>query len=439
MISTLTRISVLAAAIASVLTVKAEASPPMTAENIAVIAATLQTCQGGQIIINRLGSREIHVADLIARTDLLAKPSLLLNQEQSEDLYEIGKALLLTAISRPSWFPDMTSSYFKCPARPKEAVALFKYLASETPDEWRANTNVFGWLGIAYAAGVGVERDENKSRRYYLLHRMHSPFPPNDSWSDGVDQNLVSNINRAGLRPYLEVMTKDGRASGNARVILADEAMLTDPLKARSLLLYADFFSLNRLVQLEKQGLLPTTMDGSDIGVWAEAWRTMPRNRSWAERIVKSAIYANGGSVPTSSERPAIAKLRPYLNIDSAAVADAYATQQPIPIRALVNTQGRAIYVEPCQQKRLSSNTSQPILIDVLYAAQLYDVTKLPLMPISQISGRPAFGWVILPAVRFQRDKKEEVKTSFVQLPAEQCAFSAVADFAPLTSSLSNR
>jgi hypothetical protein len=431
------RISILIAAVASVFTVKADASPPMTAENISVIAATVQTCQGGKIITNSLGSREVRVADLISRIDLLAKPSLLLSEEQSADLYDIGKALLLPAVSRPSWFPDRTPSYFKCPVLPKEAVALFKYLAGEAPDELRANSNVFGWLGIAYAAGVGVERDENKSRRYYLLYRMYTPFPPNDSWSDGVDQNLVSNINRAGLRPYLEVMAKG--ASGDARVILADEAMLTDPLKARSLLLYPDFFSLNRLVQLEKQGLLPTTTDGSDIGVWAEAWRTMPRNRLWAERIVKSATNANGGSVPTSSERPAIATLRPYLNINSASVADAYATQQPIPIRALVNTQGRAIYVESCQQKPLSGNTSRPVLIDVLYAARLYDVTKLPLMPISQIAGRPAFGWVMLPAVRFQRDKKDEVKTSFVQLPAEQCAFSAVADFAPPTLSPPNK
>lgn len=436
MISTRMRISVLIAVVASFVTVKAEASPPMTAENISVIADTLQACQGGQSITNKFGTKTIHPADLISRVELLAKPSLLLNDEQSEDLYEIGKSLLPPTVDRPSWFNDKTSSFFQCSSRPKEAVALFKYLAGEAPDEWRGFTTVFGWLGIAYAAGVGVERDENKSRKYYLLYRMHAPFPPANSWSDVIDTNLVSNINRAGLRPYLELMAKGGRTSGNARVILADEAILTDPLKARSLLLYPDFFSLNRLVQLEKQGLLPTTTDGSDIGVWAEAWRTMPRNRSWAERIVKSAIYANGGSVPTSSERPAIVKLRPYLSIDSVAIADAYATQQPIPIRALVNTQGRAIYVEPCQQKPLGGNTSRPILIDVLYAAQLYDVTNLPLMPISQISGRPAFGWVILPAVRFQRDKKEEVKTSFVQLPAEQCAFSAVA---PLTLSPSNR
>jgi hypothetical protein len=427
-------------ATAGLMIMEAEASPPMAVETISSIKKTVQACTGGQYTYGTTSRKKnpVDAADIIPSVDLLAKSALLLSEEQSEDIYEIGKALLAPAINRPSWFPDRTSSFLKCPTKPKEGVEIFKYLAGEAPNELRASSTVFDWLGLAYAAGVGTERDEKTSRKYHLLSRTHFPFAPSDSWSDGIDTNLVSNINRAGLRPYLEALAKGGQGAGSARIILADEALPKDAPRARNLLLYPDYLTLNRLVQLEEQGVLQIAKDGSDIDVWAEAWRNRSVYGTLSKRLLESVILANGGAIATSSKRATIGRLRPYLDMERIANADSvvYASQQPISVRALVNRQGRAIYIEPCQQK---PGSSRYVAIEVIYAARLYNVTTLPLMPISFISGRPAFGWVLLPAVHFQRDKKDKLKIEFAELPAEQCAFTAVPVYVPPTLSPSNK
>jgi hypothetical protein len=404
----------------------------MSAETISSIVSTLQTCTGSQYILSTKlpEPKRVNVEDLISYTNSLNKPSFHLNDEQDKALYDIAVAFIEPAINK-------SSSNFKCPAKPKEAVQIFKYLAGESPNELRGFAGVFGQLGLAYATGIGIEIDKNKSRKYYLIQNMYSIIPTNNNWSDGIDQDLVSNINRAGLRPYLEALAKSGEGAGTARLILADEALPKDAPRARNLLLYPDNFTLNRLIKLEEQGTLSIVADGSDIDVWAEAWRIMPRSLKWAARIQKSAALANGGSIPTSSERVSVARLRPYLDMER--VVDAGGTQEPIQVRALVNRQGRAIYIEPCQQQPHSGSTSRSARAEDIFAADLYNVSKLPLMPISNISGRPAFGWVVLPAVHFQRDDKDKLKITFAELPTEQCAFPAVPVYVPPTLSPSNK
>jgi hypothetical protein len=403
----------------------------MAPADIAVIADTLPTCTGGWYLSGPPEGKKIGPADLLPRVALLANPSVQLDDQAGGDLYVIAKALLLPAVVPPPWSPD-PSSFLKCPAKPREAVALLAYLAGDGPNEWRGVLNVFDWLGFAYETGAGGVRDARKARKYYLLSRIYSTFPTHDGWSDGVDKSLIANINRVGLRPYLEAVAKSDRFAGTARVILADEALPANPPMARGLLLYADVATLNRLLELEDQGKLPVATDGSDVGVWAEAWRTLYSYNKWAARLIKSVMLANGGAVPTSSERPTIARLRPYLAMD--VVADADATRRPIPMRALVNREGRPIYLEACQSVSRIGDASGPALNVFLNAARLYDVTKLPNLPISRISGRPAFGWVILPAVQFQRGEDGKAMVSFADLPAEQCGFSAVTTLPQIPS-----
>jgi hypothetical protein len=428
-------ITFLASMMALLWAAEAGASPPMAPADIAVIAETLPACTGGWYQNGTPEGKKIGPADLLPRVALLANPSLQLDDRAGEDLYAIAKALLLPAVDPPSWSVD-SDSFLKCPAKPKEAVALLAYLAGDGPNEWRGVLNVFDWLGFAYETGAGGVRDAGKARQYYLVSRIYSTFPKHDGWSDGIDKSLIGNINRAGLRPYLEAVAKSDRFAGTARVILADEALQTNPPMARSLLLYPDVAPLNRLIELEDQGRLPVATDGSDIGVWAEASRTTYSYNKWAARMLKSVMLANGGAVPTSSERPTIAGLRPYL--DMGVVADTYATQRPIAMRALVNREGRAIYVEACQSAARTGDASGRALTVFLDAARMYKVTKLPKLPIPRISGRPAFGWVILPGVQFQRDEQEKLKISFADLPAEQCAFSAITVLPQMAVATSN-
>jgi hypothetical protein len=402
----------------------AEASPPMARETVDKIAAAVSACTGGWHIFDGGPSRLIGPTDLLPRLKFLSRPSAELDREAGEDLYKLAHALLTPATGAPSWLLDGVS-FLKCPPRPREAVALMEYLVGEGPDEWRGFVNAFDWLGLAYETGVMDAPQPEKARRYYLRSRLHSTYSRHDRWSDGRDRNLIANIERAGLRPYLEALARSERGAA-ARMILAEEALPSNPAKARRLLLNLDVPSLNRLVALEEEGRVPTIFDAADIAFWAEAWRTLTAYRKWAARLLKGARLANGGAIPTSSRRPSAATLRP--NVDDPRLAGTDGTRDPIPVRALVNPEGRAIYVEACRATPRATSTPTDVLNVQLDAARLYDLTKLPSLPTASAEGRPVYTWVILPAVHFQREDGGEVKIRFANLPAERCAHSAMVD-----------
>lgn len=406
----------------------AQASPPMARDKIAAIAAVLPGCTGGWYTAGKESPPLNGPTDLARRLELLSRPSTELTDEAGEDLFRIAKALLVPATGAPAWFLDGGSS-LKCPARPIEAVALMEYLVGERPDEWRGLLNAFDWLGLAYETGAAGAPDPAKARRYYLRSRMHSALSRHDRWSDGIDKNLIANIRRAGLRPYLDALAQSDRGSGPARMILAEEALSTDPIRARKLLLNPYVPSLNRLLELEDQGRVPIIADANDIAFWAEAWRTMLGYRKWASRMLQGVQRANGGTIPTSSERPSETSLRPYL--DTERVADAYETRDPIPVRALVNPEGHVLYIEACRASLLASDVSPDVLKVRLDVARLYNVTKLPNLPTVKIADRPAYGWVILPAVHFQR-LNEKLDIRFADLPPERCAYSGMVATPPV-------
>jgi hypothetical protein len=410
------------------LSVPAYASPPMSPESVAGIAAALPECTGGWYVSGESGMRLISPADLLPRLKSLSRPSIELDDAAGEDLFDIAKALLAPATGGPVW-PLESGPSLKCPARPKEAVALLQYLVGEGPDEWRGYVNAFKWLGLAYEKGVGDAPDPVKARRYYLRARMHSAIAPNDRWSDGVDKDLGANIKRAGLRPYLEALAASTRSGGAARMILAEEALPTNPARARTLLRTLDIASLSRLIELEESGAVPVISDAQDIAVWAEAWRTLLGYRKWATRMIKGVHLANGGTIPVAPERPSIERLRPHLDTERVAGTDA--TRDPVPVRALVNREGRAIYVEACRARPAAPDLPLDSLNVQLNVARLYNVTALPSLPIVKVGGHPAYGWVILPAVHFQRPAGGPLQISFVDLPFERCVHSSMIDTPP--------
>lgn len=408
----------------------ANASPPMPKETIAAISEALPQCSGGWIELGRRRG-EVKAVDLIPRLSLLSRPSEELDQSAAGDLYAIAKGFLAPATGTPDWRPMDGESSLRCAALPKEGVALMKYLAGEEPGRLKGPSNAFEWLGLAYETGAAGARDQTKARRYYLLFQMHSGFSRNNRWSDGVDGTLLGNVERAGLRPYLEKLANTGARGGTARIALAEAALSTDPMAARRLLRYLDDRSANRLLELEDQNRVSAVHDADEIDFWAEAARTLFGYRKFAARMLQSVERWNGGTIPTSPQRVPIDLLRSYLDRDN--VADADATSGPIPVRALVTPQGRAIWIEACQAAPAQSLPVRNLVVQ-LDAARLYsaaDITKLPNLPVVKVQGRPQYTWVILPAVHFMRSQEGKQEIRFVDLPMDYCTHSAIANAPP--------
>jgi len=407
------------------------ASAPLSPVAIDTLSRTLPQCTGGWWSLGSPSEQITGPTQLAPRLALLAKPSSQLSDKEASDLYSIAKAFLSPAIEPPSWIADK-GSFLTCPPKAKEAIAVLEYLAGTGPGEWRGAINAFDWLGLAYENGVGVDKDVAKARRFYLVSRLHWTIETNNRWSDGIDTNLLANVQRAGLRPFLEQLAASSRGAAGARLILAEEALPTDPAEARRLLSYNNHMTLKRLIELEDEGRIAMAKDGSDVPLWSEASRTQFQYRKWSARLVKAASLANGGSVPTSAQRPSKAKLLPEIDRDK--VAHAFGTEAPIPMRALVNPQGRAVYVEGCRATPLTWGASGPPLNDIfdpanvlLHAARLYDVQRLPLLPTALLSGQPAYGWVQLPAVHFQRkSQNKRLKIALIGLPPDRCVYSAI-------------
>lgn len=400
----------------AMLSTSAAASSPLNPDVISTISKALENCTGS---LPRAGTP----------LTLLSKPAAEISFEQGDELYGIAKALLLPAIAAPSWVLDGASS-LECPAQPKEAVALMEYLAGNGPRQFRSPTNIFDWLGLAYQQGVGVQPDRKRARLYFLYSRMISPLSRTEGWSDGIDDRLLPNIERAGLRSDLEQMAAGGVGTVQARLILAEEALPSRPAKARQLLAFNNMFTLARLVELEDQGRFQSPTDGSDLPFWSEALRKYPRSGILFARLLKAATLANGGTLPVASERPERGALLGLL--DQANVAGGDATTAPIPMRALVNPQGKAIYIEGCLRTPATSAPSLAVGTVLRNAARLYNLERLPLLPIPTIGGKPAFGWVRLPAVHFQRNtQNDQLKIDLVELPIENCVFSAMTPSPP--------
>ena len=413
-----------------VLASTAHAMAPMSPESIAAIATVWPQCDGGWTELGRGRRGQVRAADIAPRISLLSRPSNDLDRVAGEDLYQMAKALLVPAMGTSTWTMDSKPS-LTCPPRPKEGAALMEYLVGEGPNDWRGHTNAFEWLGLAYETGANGAPDKAKARRFYLRARIHTGLTRNNRWSDGIDGDLLANVDRAGLRPYLDDLAEAKRGGGAARMALAEDALAADPVKARRLLRYLDDPPLNRLLELENQKRVPTVSDADEIAFWAEATATLFGYRKYASRMLKSVLDLNDGTIPTSTQRPSIDKLRPYLNVERVAEADP--TRDAIPVRALVTPDGRTIYIEACQAAFPQSMPLRNFNVQ-LDAARLYNAgnyTNLPKFPITKVNGRAVYSWVILPAVHFTYSSERKLDIRFTNVAADQCAYSSIADAPP--------
>lgn len=408
----------LLACVALALAPSAHAAPPLPAATIDAIARALPACTGGWHS-DTFAGQTIGPAELAPRLTLVVRPSTVLTEEEGGDLYQIGKAMLFPAIGSPTWLID-GRGFLTCPAQPKEALALLEYLVGDTPAERRAPSNAFDLLGLAYQTGAAGAAAPVRARLYYLRGRIHWQVLGHDSWSDGKDQDLLANITRAGLRPYLDALTNE-RYGGGARLILAEDMLPRDPIQARSLLLHPESVTLGRLLDWEEQGRVPMLTDGSDVVVWAEAARIQMGYQRWIPRMIQAAERANGGTIPTAPTPPALARFHPAP--DPAILKYISPAPVPIPARALVDRTGRAIYTEACQP--VASGNMLDVH-DRLAVARIYDPAALPPLPIARIGERPTFGWVLLPALRLSARGDDKVAIDFAPADPERCVASAM-------------
>ncbi|MFM7402491.1 MAG: hypothetical protein ACKO1N_00030 [Erythrobacter sp.] len=396
----------------------AGASAPLSDETIATIGETLVQCSGGGY---DLETRQVRGPEFYRPLlPLLHSRSTDLDEKTGSDLYHVARAMLPPIGELPDFILD-PSTQLKCPARPHEAVALLQYLAGDEAGDLRGPNNTFFWLGLAAERGIGTRRDAEQARMSYLKGRLRRGGVSSEYWSDGIDTDLLANIQRAGLRAYLEELAQSG--GGAARMTLAEEILPTDPSAARKLLRTAYPPALNRLLELEAKGSIPIAHDDEDIAFWLSV-AGPPKFRAHG---VKGAELANGGTIPTSPERPKAKDFSRFVDADALGDVNSWSAP-PLPIRALVNPEGRALYIEDCGAEPLEPCVRMSNLSYRLDAISLYRPERLPALPVTLIDGRPSYGWIILPAVWFSRVGQDKVGIRLTDLPADQCAFSNLLD-----------
>lgn len=406
-----------------------EAAPPLPAETIGAVAAMLRQCTGvryeGSVPTATIGGVE-----LAPRADLLAQRSVGLTFEQGVQLYEVAKGFLGSPAEARKVMADPTS-VLQCPAKPELGVQVFEYLAGEAPGDLRGPTNTLDWLGLAHELGL-AGRDPGKARRFYLRGRLHGTYTPVPRWSDGRDDDPLANAARAGMQPYVDALASDPQRGAAVRMLLAEQALPSDPAKARRLLQNLHDRSLMRLLELEQAGRVPFVVDAADIALWARASQSLFGYVRYAGRLLEGVRRANGGTISVSAARPSITSLRPHL--DFASVAYAGSARAPVPVRALVDPQGQPIYVEACLPAIPSESVSSGERRLLLDAARLYNVVqpeRLPKQPAARIAGKPAYSWVLVPPVHFKGDAGGAQQIDFGTASPEQCRHSAIVDMPP--------
>lgn len=425
-------IGLCAAALAS----SAQASPPLSAETISAIGQALNACQGQIYRVQGHENIVIGPAELADRLSLLARPSEQLSFDEGRELYELSKGLLAPAIGKADWRMLDGKVSLTCPGSPKAGLALMEFLAGHMPDELRGPGNAIEWLALAYSRGAGGSPDPTRARQAHLRWQLHGGgWAPAAKWQDGIDQDFIAAAQRAGLREYVDALAQDPRNGAIVRMELAERVMASDPAKAARLLRSFDGRALNRLIQGEEKGTLPFLSDAQDVEFWAEASRSMASFERWDARLRKGVEQLNGGTIPTAAKGMTARQWQRYLDID--AVRDASGMLAPIATRALVNPQGKVLVVEACLPpgpETLLTAQQRLAALDAARAAGISKMEQMAALVPPTIAGKPAFGWVRLPGVKFTRDKAEKLTVELVDLPPSQCQRPAITAPPPMIS-----
>lgn len=398
---------------------------PITPALIERVKAALAQCKYG--FMRQVDGEPTVIAPSLLTPTLEAmgrKSAPELSRAEVWELYEIAQRLMQPALPSTKGIPDALSRQV-CPAQPEDAAAIFEYLIAHEPDKYRGPSNILIWLARAYESGTVGSPDREKARSYHLRWEIHSKRGSVEDWSDGIDDTLIGNIDRAGLRPYLESLAEADHSSGvgTARMILAAEAIDTAPERARWLLMYDYGPALNLLLQYENEGRLTIPATREDIAFWAGVRKGFGDQKK-RERMLKAAALFNGGPVPTQATEPDPKDLARYVSLDGLYRPRAF--EEPVPIRVLVDTEGRAIHGEPCRATSEKRHVMAGEMNRLVDAVQAYKVSTLPQFPVYRRGGRSLYSWVVLPAIAFEEVSEAVLAPSLTSIRVEQCKFADI-------------
>lgn len=400
---------------------------PITPALIERVKSALPQCKYG--LIRRIDGQYVEVPPDILAPSVEAmgrKSAPELSKEEVSELYEVATRLMKPALSRTEGIPDALGDA-SCPPLPEDGTAIFEYLIAHGPNQHRGPSNTFVWLARAYESGAVGPPNPKKARSYHLRWAIHYRLASVEDWSDGIDDDLIANIERAGLRPYLEALARADHSIGvgSARMILAKEAIDMAPERARELLMYSYRPGLKLLLQYEEEGKLTPLATREEIAFWAGLRKSL-RDYQLRERMLKGAEIFNDGPIPTQTIEPNPNTLSPYTNLEG--LYRPRAIEEPVPIRVLVDTEGRAIHGETCQATPEKRVVMQGGIRQLTHAVRAYNVSTLPPFPVYRRGGRAVYSWVALPAITFEENEEGVLAPRLKSSPVEQCQFADIPD-----------
>ena len=180
---------------------------------------------------------------------------------------------------------------------------------------------------------------------------------------------------------------------------------------------------LDLLLQYENEGRLAIPVTREDIASWAGVRKGF-RDQRKRERMLKAVELFNGGPVPTQANEPDPKALARYVNLDGLYRPRAF--EEPVPIRVLVDTEGRAIHGEPCRATSEKRHAMAGEINRLMDAVPAYKVSTLPQFPIYRRGGRSLYSWVVLPAITFEQVSEDVLAPALTPSPVEQCKFADI-------------
>lgn len=398
----------------------AKAADGFTPQFMTTLKVAAETCSGSNQTLHADGRKTtLNASDLIASISASSRPAASLSGTDANNLYHLAKGLLLPSLaSKNDGIIDGTS-FAKCASAPDQGLAVMQYLAGEKAIDLRGMKNVYSWLGVAYREGIGAPADPRLSRKWFLKFKIATGVSEPKFWADGVDQDLYGNLMRQGLEPFLNqfAATENGDA---ARRILAEHVLKHDPEQARRLLHDVHLLSLRRLLELERNGVLPPIYNVDELGFWVLAATAYPEVKGVSERLITTAANLNGGNIPVSSERPSVKQLLPNMKGDD--FAQSGLDQSPVPLRLLIDPSGKPLIVQPCALRVQGSIQVATWRGATTVAVRMFAPDKLPTLKPTNLDGKPSYAWVILPAVRFSYPTSTKFKIEFLPTSPVTCS-----------------
>lgn len=412
------------AAMAAATSVSAAETPPdgkPTSAQFATFSGALEKCthQDGRPIDAEF--RRVSISPLIETAD--ATPDTLV-WHQRTTLAEYAGSLLFPAFpgvaplaeGAMQYGPDADSAFagmngtlahsLLCPADPAAALPILQWLADDVHGFTNDRSDAHGWLGLTALHGVGRVQSADLAREHFLKFRMFTdsntfhigdreidiPYFHSEWWSDGQDDDVYANIQRAGLEPYLKA-TMDDRRGYIARRLVAMALVKTDPDGARALLQQNAGLDALTLMKMEQDGLLPLGKSDADIAYWAAVAANPASGKVMREPVMTLIAERNGGTVPVSSVRPSPDDVFAGFDVASK-ITGVELPEEPVPYRVMVTPQGQPLFALPC-----ATDARYHHSFNAMQRQRManYLMERLRTVPTVTVGDTPVYGWVIIP------------------------------------------